>query len=175
MIAPLTPARYRFQVTLDHATVEKLRLARDLLRHAVPSGDEAAVIDRALTLLVDELQRRKAAVVRAPRPRTSTVSSSRRLPADVRRAVWLRDGGRCAYVNDGQRCGSRHFLEFHHRVPHAMGGEPTVENTAVFCRRHNVHAARADFGRVGPAVPEQRALGRAREPVPQSQTHSNPR
>jgi len=54
--------------------------------------------------------------------------------------------GRCAFVGtDGHRCGERAFLEFHHVQPHAVGGEPTVENVQLRCRRHNAHEARAYF------------------------------
>ena len=49
------------------------------------------------------------------------------IPAHVKRAVWLRDGGRCGFVTaHGRRCTERAFLEFHHRQPYAMGGETTV-------------------------------------------------
>ena len=63
---------------------------------------------------------------------------SRYIPAVVRRAVWERDGARCAYVSPGGvRCGATARLEFHHRVPFAEGGASTVENVAVACRLHN--------------------------------------
>jgi hypothetical protein len=40
--APLSSDRYKLQLTVDAGTVEKLRLAKDLLRHALPSGDLCA-------------------------------------------------------------------------------------------------------------------------------------
>jgi len=44
------------------------------------------------------------------------------------RAVWTRDGGRCAFVGAvGERCRERGFLEWHHTVPYVTGGEATVE------------------------------------------------
>ena len=48
-IRPLAPERYRLQVTIGGQTLQKLRLAKNMLRHAIPSGDEAAILDRALT------------------------------------------------------------------------------------------------------------------------------
>ena len=55
----------------------------------------------------------------------------------VKHAVWKRDGGQCTYVGEnGHRCTSRKFLEFHHVVPYAMGGEATVENIQLRCRAH---------------------------------------
>ena len=73
---------------------------------------------------------------------------SRYIPAEVRRQLYRRDGGRCAYVApDGQRCREAGFLEIQHHVPHARGGAPVVENLALYCRSHNALAAEQDFGR----------------------------
>ncbi len=147
-VTPLSPDRYKLQVTIGGETLEKLRLAKDMLRHALPSGDEAALLDRALTALLIELARNKFAATDRPRPGNGTGSGSRTIPAEVRRAVWLRDLGRCAYVaQEGRRCAERAFLEFHHLRPFAVGGGATVENIQLRCRRHNDYEARAYFGR----------------------------
>ena len=69
------------------------------------------------------------------------------IPAEVKRGVWLRDLGLCAFVGtNGRRCAERGFLEFHHVHPYAAGGEATVENVQLRCRRHNAYEARAYFG-----------------------------
>ncbi len=79
---------------------------------------------------------------RVPRKR------SRHIPADVRRAVWSRDGGRCTFVGwNGHRCGERSLLEFHHVVPFAAGGDMTASNLTLRCRRHNGFDAERFFGR----------------------------
>jgi hypothetical protein len=44
-------------ITVSGETYEKLRRARDLLRHTIPSGDPAAIFDRALTLLPADLEK----------------------------------------------------------------------------------------------------------------------
>ena len=122
-----------------------------MLRHAVPSGDDAAILDRALTALLADLARKKFAVTEAPRPSRGTAPGSRHVPAEVRRAVFLRDLGRCAFVGtDGRRCHERGFLEFHHLRPYAVGGEATVENIQLRCRRHNDYEARTYFGHGDP-------------------------
>ncbi|MBK8232786.1 MAG: HNH endonuclease [Candidatus Eisenbacteria bacterium] len=78
---------------------------------------------------------------RAPRWR------SRYIPIAVRRAVWQRDGGRCAFRSrQGHRCGTRAFLQFHHLLPFAQGGAHTVENLALRCGAHNRYEARSDVG-----------------------------
>ena len=47
-VVPLSPDRYKLQLTISGETLERLRLAKDMLGHAIPSGDDAAVVDRAL-------------------------------------------------------------------------------------------------------------------------------
>ena len=82
---------------------------------------------------------------RAPRRR------SRYIPVAVRRAVWQRDGGRCAFLSrQGHRCGTRAFLQFHHLISFARGGAHTVENLALRCGVHNRYEARSEFGSTDP-------------------------
>ena len=83
---------------------------------------------------------------------------SRYIPAVIRRAVWLRDGERCAYVGaNGARCAATALLELHHHVPFAQGGPHTVDNIAVLCRAHNGLCAEIDFGREN--INQRRLLG----------------
>ena len=146
-LTALSPDRYRLQLTIGGDTLEKLRLAKDMLRHAIPSGDEAAILDRALTALLADLAKKKFAAAEKPRPSCGTAPGSRHVPAEVKRAVWLRDLGRCAFVGtNGRRCPERGFLEFHHVQPHAVGGEASVGNVQLRCRCHNGYEARVFFG-----------------------------
>jgi hypothetical protein len=136
------------QVTIGGDTLEKLRLAKDLLRHAVPSGDEAVILDRALSALLADLAQRKFAAAEKPHAPAATAPGSRHIPAEVKRTVWLRDLGRCAFVGtSGRRCGERGFLEFHHMHPYGLGGQATVGNIQLRCRAHNDYEARVCFGR----------------------------
>src|SRR5204862_1598450 len=50
-LGPLSPGRFALQVTVDQATYEQLRYVQALLGHAVPSGDVAQVLKRALNSL----------------------------------------------------------------------------------------------------------------------------
>ena len=147
LVRPLAPERYEVRFTASAETCAKLKRAQDLLRHALPSGDTAAIVDRALTLLVADLERKKLGATDRPRSRGASSVSTRKPPADVRRAVGRRDGDRCAFVGkDGRRCEERGFLEFHHVIPYAMGGETTVENIQLRCRAHNVYEADLFYG-----------------------------
>ncbi|MDQ7829797.1 MAG: hypothetical protein QN122_02120 [Armatimonadota bacterium] len=194
VIAPLGPQHYKIQFTASAETCAKLRQAQALMRHQVPDGDVATIVDRALTALLRELTRRKLGGAQRPRsvaplpgttvpaaasqapgagPRpgepsplatgdpgdvpapTDAASRSRHIPAAVRRAVWDRDGGRCAFIGQtGQRCTEVAFLEFHHVVPYATGGPATVQNIQLRCRAHNRYEARSVEG-PGPAPPRR--------------------
>jgi hypothetical protein len=141
-VTPLSAARYKVTFTAGAETCEKLRRAQALMRHAVPDGDVAAIFDRALTLLLADVERRKFAATPQPRGSHDVGSTSRHIPAAVKRVVSERDGGQCNFVGkDGRRCGSRAFLEFHHVRPFAEGGEATVQNIKLLCGTHNRHEA----------------------------------
>ncbi|HEX7128380.1 MAG TPA: HNH endonuclease [Thermodesulfobacteriota bacterium] len=153
VVTPLASERYRVQFTASAETHAKLRLAQDLLRHQIPDGDVAQVLDRALTVLVDTLLKQKIAATDRPRAGTLPRPGSRHIPAAVRRAVWARDGGRCAFVSrTGRRCAERGFLEFHHVRPYAEGGPATVDNIELRCRAHNGYEAERVFGPRGASL-----------------------
>jgi 5-methylcytosine-specific restriction endonuclease McrA len=146
VVVPLAPERFKVQVTISREAYDKLRRAQDLLRHAIPNGDPAAIFERALMLLVEDLERKRLASAKRPRAAGAMVSRSRHVPAAVKRAVWARDEGRCAFVGHAGRCAERGFLEFHHVVPFADGGATEAENLQLRCRAHNAFEAEAWFG-----------------------------
>ena len=147
VVTPLAPERYKLQVTLTRETHEKLRRAQALARHAVPDGDLGSILDRALTLLIDHLERRRFARVASPRPGPGESTAWRRhIPAAVRREVWQRDEGRCAFIGRTGRCRESAFLEFHHVAPYAAGGAATADNIQLRCSSHNQYEARLFFG-----------------------------
>jgi 5-methylcytosine-specific restriction endonuclease McrA len=79
--------------------------------------------------------------------REKKAAGSRQIPAAIRRAVAVRNEGRCAYVSPGgRRCTSREFLEFHHLVPWARRRVHDVDGIALRCRGHNQYEAELDFG-----------------------------
>jgi len=141
--------RYFLQLTVAKSTHDKLRRAQLLLSHAIPSGNVEQVLDRALDLLLAQLEKRKYAASNQPRqrPPAQTSARSRHIPAQVKRAVWLRDRGQCTFENEtGDRCPARKFLEFDHVVPVARGGKATVEGIRLRCRAHNQFEAEKVFG-----------------------------
>ena len=126
-----------------HAALCQLQ---DLLSHQVPDRDPAVIVARALDLLLERTLARKAAVCERPREGKAPVKRARHIPAAVRRKVWERDGARCAFVSeDGERCSSTRFLEFHHRRNWGRGAEHEAGEMELRCRlcraRHNPHYA----------------------------------
>jgi len=151
---PLRPGRYKLELTAGQALHDKLEQLKNLLRHQVPDGDLATIVERAVDLLVDETLKQRFAQVRTPRkPRSNKLGVRRRklksryIPRAVVREVHERDGEQCTFVSsDGKRCGERGYLELHHRNPFARSGEATAANLTMLCRCHNSLLAERDFG-----------------------------
>ena len=147
IVRPLAPERYKVQFTIGPETHRKLRAVQDLMRHTTPNGDIAEIFDRAIALLLEQLERRRFGAVTRPRiPNEVAKPSGRHIPAATKREVWARDQGRCAYVGVNGRCEEHGFLEFHHVLPFAEGGETLVSNLELRCRAHNAYEARQHFG-----------------------------
>jgi hypothetical protein len=75
---------------------------------------------------------------------------SRFIPTAVRRFVWRRDLGRCAYcdASTGIRCESRFGLEIDHIVPWSRGGSSIhAENLRLLCSAHHRLVTEEIFGR----------------------------
>jgi 5-methylcytosine-specific restriction endonuclease McrA len=78
----------------------------------------------------------------------SLVGCTDRIPARVRREVFLRDGGRCQVpLASGDVCGSTWRVQLGHIIARTLGGPPTVENLRCECEAHNQRAADRDFGK----------------------------
>ena len=125
---------------------EQLEAVRTLLGHAVPSGKREDVLLHVLRAQRKTLERRRYG---SPKPsRKSSTAKADYIPAAVRRQVYDREGGTCAYVGEeDRRCGSTLRLEYQHILPLARGGPSTSENVTLFCRAHNLLQAEKDFGR----------------------------
>src|SRR5438093_13745670 len=144
---PLAPQRLALQLTIGQSTYEKLRYAQALLGHQLAAGEIAAVLDRALDALIGQLEKSKFAATTRPRPGTRRATARRTTPAQIKRAVWERDGGQCTFTSDtGRRCPARNRLEFDHADPVARGGTATVQRMRLRCRAHNQYAAECTFG-----------------------------
>ena len=146
VLVPLSPERFRLQLTISREAHDALRRVQELSRHSVPKGDPAVLFERAIRLLLEQLEHQRCGAVRRARTAPTTATHSRHVPAAVRRAVWARDAHQCAFVGADGRCQERAFLEVHHVVPFADGGATSVENLQLRCRAHNAYEAAAWFG-----------------------------
>jgi hypothetical protein len=119
VVQPTAPERYRVQFT----------------------------IGRAITLLLEKVEKRNLGAAAKPRPAASVRSRTDKsrpdrpspcVPPAIKRATWQHDGGQCGYVApSGRRCAERTFLEFHHVQPRAKQGPATLANISLRCWRHN--------------------------------------
>ena len=166
VIEPLSSVRYRIQLNASAQLKEKLERALDLLSHSNPIGDLAVMIERAVDLLIERVEKQRfaqTAQTKSPR-RNKTGEAKKRagsvkirafraavrghIPNDTMRQIVARDGLRCTFVgNDGQRCTARKFIQIHHEDPWARGGSETVDNLRILCASHNRLLAERDFGR----------------------------
>jgi len=148
LVEPPLRARFARHLAIDRPTHDKLLHARALLRHRIPNGDLAAVLDRVLDLAIKQLEKTKfGATDRPQRRRQVSRANPRHIPAHVKRAVWQRDVGRCTFVSDtGHRCTAHEHLEFDHVIAVARGGSATTENIRLRCRAHNQYEAECTFG-----------------------------
>ncbi len=137
VVEPLSEARYRIQLNATSALREKLERLRALISHANPSGDIAVVIEHALDLALEKVEKRRFARTDKPAlARSISLQVKRRrralrrdaahegaivaverrdhIPNAIRREVAARDGLRCTYRSpDGHRCPGRAFLQIH--------------------------------------------------------------
>jgi len=147
-VTPLAPDRFALQATIDGSTHENLEYARALIGHHLPASEIPAVLARALAAYVGQLEKARFAATFRPRSGRHHVSANpRHVPAEVKRTVWVRDGGQCTFVSEsGRRCPARSRLEIDHIQPVARGGEATVANLRLVCRGHNQYEAERTFG-----------------------------
>ena len=161
------------RVTVSQAFLDELAEVKLALSHTVPDGRFEAVVRECFRLVLERDRSRRGPPpgatepAEANQPTSEPVNAgeaahrSRHIPRAVKRAVWARDGGRCAYrAPDGRVCGSRYRLQFHHCEPYGVGGEATAENISLRCAAHNDMHARRDYGptatrRGGTAMPSR--------------------
>lgn len=146
LLVAVAAEQYRLHLTISRQARDTLRQVQALLSHQLPDGNPAVIFERALSLLLSDLERRRTAATSQPRPAKPRASRTRHIPAAVRREVWRRDAGCCAFVGRQGRCTEQQFLEFHHVQPYAAGGAATVANIELRCRAHNAYESEVYFG-----------------------------
>jgi len=76
-------------------------------------------------------------------PQKNPYKNSRTIPIEVRRGALARADFKC------ENCSSTFALQFEHRIPVALGGRSTAENTLLLCRNCNFREGVKIFGVAG--------------------------
>lgn len=164
---PRPPQRVLFSFTSDERLLASVERAKDLLRNKYGDpGLEQVFVEavRALLSRIDPDLRLRGGE-KGVRPSDPEGARSRAVPPWVKRAVWRRDGGRCAFRGPDGRCASKAGLQLDHVVPWALGGRSDdPANVRLLCRTHNALEARRAFGDA--AVDAAVARGRADATAP---------
>jgi hypothetical protein len=146
-LTPLSETRHKVQFTASDELRKKLERAQDLMRHVNADGDLALVVERALDLLLEKLEKQRLGRTSRPRP-SREGSDAARVSQAARRTVFERDGERCTFTDgEGNRCPATTWLELDHVVPRARNGKSEPGNLRVRCRAHNLLHAEETSGK----------------------------
>lgn len=163
-VIPISLNRVRIGFDAAVIILQLLDRAKQVLSHKYPDGKIEDIMRDALELLLErkDPERKFARKSRAPKLDGGTPDEAepleprflrawkagRYIPAAVKRAVWQRDDGRCAFrFEGGNICGSKEGLEFDHVRPFAKGGRSeSPRNVRLLCRLHNRMASEFVFG-----------------------------
>jgi hypothetical protein len=157
-VEPLDAELARVHMTVPRRLLEKLEAARDALSHSHPGASRDEIIEAGLDLLLASAAKRRGLVEKSrsagptSRARSTDVGApakprSRYVPADVRRAVWKRDDGKCQWpIDGGGICAATYQVEIDHIDGFALGGGTTTEECRLLCRVHQDVSARRLYG-----------------------------
>lgn len=153
-VSATSAERFSVRMSVGRDFIELFDRLKGLLSHVVPDGSHEDLMLEALRTAVEVLEKRKRGADSSAKPSAPKTAAepgragpSRYIPAAVRKSVWKRDGGKCAFVAaDGTRCNGTFQVEFHHREAYARGGHATVTNLSLRCHSHNDFEAVLDFG-----------------------------
>ncbi len=171
-IIPISLNRVRIGFDAALNILQLLDRAKQVLSHKYPDGKIEDIMRDALELLLDHRDPDRKFARKSAKPHLNSEPSSaeepleprflrawkagRYIPASVKRAVWQRDDGRCAFrFEEGNICGSKEGLEFDHVRPFAKGGRSeSPRNVRLLCRLHNRMASEFIFGMPLPGTSE---------------------
>lgn len=147
-IVPIAEETFKLQLAISREFRDDLREAQGLLRHRIPDGDLATILQAAVKLLVAQVKKERFAIGRKPRATAAPrETQSRHIPDAIKRTVHERDGGRCAFVDGrGNRCTETGALEFDHIDGFARTHVHGAAAIRLLCRAHNQHAADNMYG-----------------------------
>ncbi len=129
---------------IDESTMEKFRRAQELHSQCQKKLSE---LDETLEAVLEFYLKHKDPLRKAERnvAKPANRSQDRPIkpkrpprPAGVTHSVHARDEGACQEVlPNGERCGSRMWIDIHHIVPVSEGGLDIPENLITLCKPHH--------------------------------------
>ena len=148
LLQPVAADATLFRAKLGNRTVEALKRAAELASHRIKAGDWDALLAEMARVFCEHELKRIAAKTEKPHKSSKAPKNNDDIPRAVRRAVWDRDEGCCAFIGaDGRRCGSRWRVQYHHVHPAGQGGPATDKNIQLRCARHNQYEADLVYGK----------------------------
>lgn len=117
---------HELRFSLNDNAFKKLDELRGLLAH---KGKRSLkdVFEYSIDLTIEQLKKNKFKLSPKKEKYSMEKSSTRYIPAGVRRAVFEKSGGRC------ENCGSNYKLEYDHIKPFSFGGETSEKNLRLLC------------------------------------------
>ncbi len=126
----------KVSILLSDETVQTMDEVRSLLGKNVSSDELIKLMAQSLK---EKIEKDRFKQVEKPRATKGTKKGTRVISAEVKRQVYLRDRN-C--VN----CGSKHDLNFDHRIPYSLGGDGSLGNIRLLCFNCNQRAWIASSG-----------------------------
>ena len=124
-------------IVLSDKTIEEIERLKALLGKDL-TMDELVMF--MATEAIKNVEKAKFKTTENPRTSLSPAKVGRVVPANLKREVYQRDK-KCT------RCGSKHRLNYDHRIPYAIGGPTNRENIRLLCFHCNQRARmRAGLG-----------------------------
>jgi hypothetical protein len=152
---PIGNERVRISICLSEALEGKLNRLKALLSHKNPSMKTEELLEQLAEIALDKLdpsrklnkgkKRKVDADTDKPLPAPVVKKRTRYISVGDKQIAWNRneDSG-CEFVDPKtkHRCGSKHLLQYDHRVPFSLGGSNEPENLRLLCSQHNRYAYR---------------------------------
>lgn len=157
---PITEEMTQISFVASKNLLRKIERLKSLTSHQNPEGSYEKLFTHALAIALEKLdpverqkrrehrenkrnQEEDKSTLKASNDKASppTLETKRNIPKPLRDQIWLRDGGQCQYRDKrtGRRCASKHLLELDHQVPFSWGGEHSLKNLRLHCRKHNLY------------------------------------